>query len=213
MARFPETGTSILSATKPVQAKWTNPLPDQTREVEDHMPSVDDQTVARVNLRERGDRQIKDHYDAPAETSNETGMALAAAEKRREIAARLAKAIGQALSNFGAVKMAADLALLKRELSQAHDLLRTLPTEGDFFSIVVLVESALGNRPWREISRQELQALKATLDIGVKEAKVTFDEYNRALRTLNASGWKTGPTLEFGNVEDAPDDDEEPADQ
>jgi hypothetical protein len=84
--------------------------------------------------------------------------------------------------------MAADLELLKRELARCHDVLGPLPREADFLSVVVLVELELGTKPWREISPQELAALQSVIEIGVKEPRVTFDEFNKTIRTLNASG-------------------------
>jgi hypothetical protein len=38
---------------------------------------------------------------------------------------------------------------------------------------------------------------------------VTYDDYNRTFRVLNASGWVTGPTLELGE-DDGPAGEEPP---
>jgi hypothetical protein len=212
MARFPENGSGTQTVKAPVHDGSTNPIPDQTRDFEDTPPPTEDRTAALVKRMERGDRKIKDQYEAPDETSNETGKTEAAAALRREIAERVSKAVGKVMSSCGTVRMAADLELLKRELSRCHDVLRPHPTEGDFLSIVVLVESELGIKPWRDISKQELAALKSAIDLGVKLPRVTFDEFNRTFRTLNASGWATGPKLELGEVGEDLEEEEPPND-
>jgi len=210
MAIFPESGMGTLAVKTRVLEEATNPRPDPARDDEASPQPKEDRTPAPVKPTERGDRKVKDLRHDTDGTLIETSMA--SATTRKEVAARLVKAIGRVISSCGAIKMAADLELLKRELSRSHDVLRPIPTENDYLSIVVLVESELGTKLWREISTYELNALKSAIEIGLKAPQVTYDDYNRTLRTLNASGWRTGPILELGVVEDLPDDEEEPAD-
>lgn len=83
-------------------------------------------------------------------------------------------------------------------------------------SLVVLLEAALGNRDWKEIAKEELQALRAEVRVGEREAAVTDDHVVGATRRLNASGWSTGPVIEFHEEEFVPPDDKyetEPADE
>ena len=77
-------------------------------------------------------------------------------------------------------------------------------TEGDFLSIVVLLEAVLGSRDWKQISREELHALWTEVRIGEQEPVVTYNHYLEAIRRLNASGWTTGPVIEFKDDEFSP---------
>jgi hypothetical protein len=209
MASLPGNGTGTLSVKhRPPDGMTTN-LPDQTGEGEgDDRPVSEsrDRTVARINRQERGDRRIKDLY-APADgTSSATGDEEVAASTRKETAGQLAKAIRRVIAAYGSASMATAFQLLRRELSKCHDSLGPLPSESNFLSITTLVEMELGNKSWQQVSQEELNALKRAIDLGVSEPRVTYDHFNQTCRVLNASGYVTGPALEFPEPFEPPDE-------
>ena len=202
MAAFPmQNGTSTVAAPIRFRSGATLPLPDQNpEEVENVEPEARSRTLPRINRREKGDKGKTDF--SSAEGLPGAGADLDAdANRRKDLAGRLADAISRVLENHGRAKMASALQILKQELSRSHDVLVALSGEGDYLSIVVLLEQELGNRDWKEISKQELACLKTVVEIGVKEPRVTYDHYNQAFRRLNASGWRTGPVIEFDEKE------------
>ncbi len=203
MAALQGNGTGTATVKSLFERGATNPLTDQSRQ-EEARPRPETRTVSRVDRCERGDREAKDVSAASDGTSSTTDSAPAAAATRRELAAQLSRAIARVIAGHGSVKMATALQLLKRELSRSHDVLGPLKTENDYLSIVVLVETGLGTKDWKAISKQELNALRAALEIGAKEPRVTFDDYNRTFRLLNASGWGTGPSFEFADPDEPP---------
>lgn len=209
MAAFSGNGTGTLTANARlrVQRGDTFPLPHQDVLIdEEPAQSPEERTVPRVRRVERGNADTRDLY-APGVTEPTTSdVAGEPARNRAEIAGQLSTAISHAIAGHGSVKLAAALQILRRELSRCHDALGPFPTESDFLSIVTLVEMEIGGRNWKEISKQELEALKLAVEVGVKEPLVTFDHYNKALRRLNASGWVTGPSLDLSDSEVSQDE-------
>jgi hypothetical protein len=163
-----------------------------------------------VDRAEKGDAKGKDQRSATPGDDHESASALAAAEARKALAAALAQALSRTAALLGTVKMAAHLQLLRHELSKAHGRLMALPSEAGFLSIVVLVEAELGKKSWRELTKEELAALKKAVERGAKQPRVTFDDYNQVLRILHSSGWSPGPALDLTGAEegDAPVADE-----
>jgi hypothetical protein len=202
MAAFPmRNGTGTVATPNRFQSGATLPLPDQSaEEVENVEPQTQSPTLSRIDQREKGDKRKLD-FSSVEERMGAGADLDAGADRRKELAGGLAQAISRVVANHGRVKMAAALQILKHELSRGHDVLGTLGSEGDYLSIIVLLEQELGNRNWKEISKQELACLKTVVEIGVKEPRVTYDHYNQVFRRLNASGWRTGPVIEFDEKE------------
>jgi hypothetical protein len=172
------------------------------RTEEDVQPSSDSRTVAQVFRRERGDSEAKDRFRSPDGMETSAGDVERAAATRKEVAEKLCATLDRFKSSHGPLKAVVALELLKRELSRSHEVLGPLLSEGDFLSIIVLVETVLGSKDWKDLSKQELTALRSTLAIGMTEPRVTFDHYNHAFRRFCSSGSATGPVFES---EEAPE--------
>ncbi len=171
-------------------------------------------TVAEIETAEKGDVKKK---DATSTTRPDISPPLPEiVALRKQAASAVVEAIRRVIKSCGRVKMASMLQLLKREFVQCHKALAPHRSEDDFLAIIVMIEGALGNRDWKEIGKGELQACLSEVQIGERADKVTYDDYLQALRRLNSSGWKTGPTIDFdGEVFDPPFDpkDQEPPDE
>jgi hypothetical protein len=81
---------------------------------------------------------------------------------------------------IGDVSLATHLQLLKRDLSQCHDMLRNHPSENNFLSIVTLVESAMAQLKWKQYDRACLQAIRGAFEIGYQQVTVGFEDYEKA---------------------------------
>jgi hypothetical protein len=207
MAALPEIRSGTTTVRNITLDGVTLPLPDQPSDVEETTPPVERRTVSRIERTEKGDVKKKDIHAADKDLEAAQRAAEIAAQRRKVAAEAVSRAITRLSSHCGQARAAADLQLLKRELSRCHDILGTFPSESDFLSIVVLVEAELGKKPWSALTRDELQFLKRAVDVGAHQDRVTFDDYMRHLRTLNASGFSTGPVIEFGEEEEeAPDE-------
>lgn len=212
MAAFPggETGSRPSSR---LYGKGTNPLPDVKRDEEDALPPSGSRTVAQVFRRERGNSEARDQFRSPEGTNSNADDVAAATATRKKVAEKLSAALGRLLASYGTLKASVALELLKRELSRSHDVLRSLPSEADFLSLVVLAEMVLGGKPCKQLTREELTALRSTLAIGTTEPRVTFNHYNRAFRRFNASGGAVGPVFEFEETNEPEGPLDEPPDE
>lgn len=207
MAAFSGNGTGTVPTRSLFRDGVTSPLPDRRSDRDEHANAPrESRTAASIDRREKGDENAKDHYAAEDASERESEQAEAVAAQRRALAQGLCEAVGRLISSHGAARMASHLQLLKRQLSRCHDALGSVTSESDFLSLVVLAEMLLGNRDWKSISREELQALKAALQLGVHAPRVTFDDYNLAHRKLIAAGWVIGPTFEIGDADDGDDE-------
>jgi hypothetical protein len=155
------------------------------------------ETVARIDRQEKGDLSMKDKYEWSEADDGISVVAEAAAAERQKIAKEISDATKRAVASHGTVRFASSLQLLRRALSKCHDVLRDRKSESDYLSIVVLAEKALSQEKWREISKDTLQQLKTALVHGETAPRVTYDDFNRVFRLLNATGSFSGPALDF----------------
>lgn len=178
----------------------TSPSPDPLPKDEADQQRPARETGAGINRQEKGDLSTKDKYDwTEADDGGSVAAELAAAD-RKQVAKELADAAKRAVANHGTVKLATTLQLLRRALSKCHDVLRDKKSESDYLSIVVLVEKVLSQDNWREISKDTLQQLKSALAIGEAADRVTYDDFNRVFRLLNATAATSGPVLDFDDT-------------
>jgi len=198
MASIQRNGTGWAVTRSWFERNATNAYLDKVQE-EGVTPKPESRTDPNVRRSEKGDENKKD-VSSPGENVD-AALAGSAVTIRKNLATALAEAIRQVISSHGKPKMALALQLLKRQLAKDHETLRPYKTEGDFLSIIVLVEAVLGNRDWKEISKEELTALRSEIRIGEKDPLVTYNHYLAAVRRLNASGWRTGPVIEFKDDE------------
>jgi hypothetical protein len=123
--------------------------------------------------------------------------AMDAGAIRKALARSLTEMLTRLIALQGTENMAAQLVLLKRELSRGHDILRPLRSEANYLSILVLVENALTARGRETLSGQELLSFKDVVEIGVTERRVTHEHYKSTFKRLNHSGFPTSPLFDL----------------
>lgn len=206
MASFPELRNSTTTTLPLDIPSMTSADPDKWQPHEEPPMRLGRETVSKVTIEEKGEIE-SDSYSSDERLEQGIVMVRVAAEKRKKMAGGISKAFERLGTHCGKARAAADLQLLKRELARCHEELGPYPSESNFLSIVVLLELELGKKAWNAISKEELLFLKRAADIGISKDQITFDDYNFHLRTLNSSGYRTGPILDFdGTFEDIPID-------
>jgi hypothetical protein len=97
---------------------------------------------------------------------------------------------------LGQVSLAAEVQLLKRELSRCHALLnKGHPADNNFLSVVTLVEAALASLTWKGYTPKVLNILRRALAGGECEGEFSFEHYDAIRREFKASAIPTGPTI------------------
>lgn len=104
---------------------------------------------------------------------------------RSEQARDLVQRVNQLLPLLGDMSLATHIGLLKRDLSRCHDALKDYPGESNYLSLVTLVESAMAQLKWKQYTRQQVEAIRQALDIGYRQVRVRFEDYDK-FRTLFA---------------------------
>lgn len=127
---------------------------------------------------------------------------------RSEVARDLVQRVNQLLPLIGDVTLAANIGLLKRDLSQCHDKLNGHPSESDYLSIVTLVESAMTQLKWKQYTRSQLQAICEALNIGYRQVRVRFEDYEKARDLLSMKNVDSTPRIDLESLkwEDLADD-------
>jgi hypothetical protein len=120
---------------------------------------------------------------------------LAERDQRKVFAQAILTALRTLIRDLDTPSKAANLALLKRELSKAHKL-ADCPGEAPFRSIVTLAENALAAVGWTEIDAGLLNLLQEQLKLGLEDRPVTTDDYLRTARVLGEGRYSLGPTFE-----------------
>lgn len=180
----------------------TDPLPKD--EAEQVRPERG--TLARVNRQEKGDIHTKDQHTWADNADEASTAAQGAAEKRKAIAREITAAAKRVVSSHGSVKLAATLQVLKRELARCHDVLDGVASEQDYLSIVVLAELSLSETDWKKLSKAQLSLIKDAVMIGESQARVTYDDYNKVFRQLNAQGSLSEPVFDVADCNPAVDE-------
>ena len=158
------------------------------------------ETRSIVSDEDRGDMKVD--YSPTLALAGAGFLAGPSMEARVEVATRLVSLVGRVIESHGEVRMAADLQVLKRELSRSHDVLGSSTHESDYLSIVTLVEATLASMDWKSATREQLKQVEQALAVGCAESEVTFNHYGRAARTLRGFGVPTMPSFELGSEEE-----------
>jgi hypothetical protein len=130
---------------------------------------------------------------------------------RSELARDLVQRVDQLLPLLGEVSLATHIALLKRDLSRSHDVLRDHPGESNYLSIITLVESAMARLKWKQYGKTQLETIRQTLDIGYRKVRVRFDDYEKARALFPEQGVDPTPRIDLESLkwEDIKDAEEE----
>jgi hypothetical protein len=179
----------------------------ETAPVVDPLPKEDSdktgptrETGAKVNRTDKGDVLAMDRTE-----TGPKGISVAierAAEDRKALAREIGDAAKRAISSYGSVKLATAIQLLRRSLSKAHQVIGERKSEADFLSIVVLAETAISGKKWNEMGKDIFQKIKDAAAIGETQSRVTYDDFNRVFRVLNATDSISGPALNFDDTDD-----------
>lgn len=199
--------TSTTVQSKPLQY-GTSPLPEPSAaatKLRSHKTKLgskeDARTKPSIDAEEAGNDEESNRSQEESNGSLALGTQQAISE-RRKVATRLAGLAQKLIDSHKSVKMAADIQVLRRELSRAHAPLRELRSERDYLSVVTLVEAAMQNIDWKTVSKDKLVQIKQSLAIGTSASSVHFDDVNRQARQLRGAGVSTLPMFEIDDGEE-----------
>jgi hypothetical protein len=130
---------------------------------------------------------------------------------RSELARDLVQRVDQLLPLLGDVSLATHIGLLKRDLSRCHDALRNHSGESNYLSIVTLVESAMAQLKWKQYGTTQLDTIRQTLDIGYRQVRVNFGDYEKARALFSQQSVDPTPridleSLKWEDITDAEED-------
>ena len=130
---------------------------------------------------------------------------------RSELARDLIQRVNQLLPLVGDVALATHVGLLRRDLSRGHDLLKDHPGENNFLSIVTLVESTMAQLKWKQYTHSQLEAIRQVLDMGYRQVRVGFNDYETARNLFSQKSVDATPRIDLDSLslEDLTDDEEE----
>jgi hypothetical protein len=172
------------------------------------------QTGLDVDPAERGDEEEQDQAGTPAAEQGRTAKEQERIEDgeagrvRSEQARDLVRRVDQLLPLVGDVSLATHVALLKRDLSRCHDALKDYPGENDYLSIVALVESAMTQLKWKQYTRPQLEAIREVLDIGYRQVRVGFKDYEKARLLFSRNEVDATPRIDLASLKWEDIDDE-----
>ncbi len=164
------------------------------------------ETGLDVDPAERGDEEEKDQAGAP---EADQGRAAKDQERiedgeggrvRSEQARDLVQRVNQLIPLVGDVALAANIGLLKRDLSRCHNVLKDHPGESDYLSIVTLVESAMAQLKWKQYTPPQLEAIRKALDIGYRRVRVRFEDYENARTLLARNSVDATPRIDLASL-------------
>jgi hypothetical protein len=164
------------------------------------------QTGLDVDPAERGDEEeqnqagIREPDQGKATEEQERVEDAEGGRVRSEQARELVQRVDQLLPLVGQVSLAAHIGLFKRDLSRCHDALKDHPGESNFLSIVTLVESALAQLKWKQYNPPQLDAIRQALDIGYRQARVHFADYDKARALLFRTNVDATPRIDLESL-------------
>src|SRR5256885_3183104 len=88
---------------------------------------------------------------------------------RAELARQLLARVERLPALLGAIPLATEVQLLKRDLSRGHDVLRSAG-EPNFLSVITLVESALACLTWKRYTPEVVDALRQAFAAGARQS-------------------------------------------
>lgn len=175
------------------------------------------QTVPEVEPSERGEEDERNQAD-PLLEADQGQLASKvtpaddgeASRVRSELGRGLVQRVDQLVALVGDISLATHLQILKRDLSRCHDALKGYPSEGDFLSIVTLVESAMAQLKWKQFTRPQLDTIRQALDIGYRQVHVRFEDYEKARTLFRTNQVNATPRIDLDslNLEDLADGEE-----
>ncbi len=169
---------------------------------------VDPYELGNDKEEERNDGSVngKIHpQDVQPDQNDIEGMRL-----RSELARDLIPKIESLKTTLGDPALAANLQILKRNLSRCYDSLRLYPREADFLSIVTLVESVMAQLKWKEYAATHVDTFRDVIGIGYRQSQVLYSDYEAATQLFAAHRINLTPRIDLENLElDEVSDDEE----
>lgn len=194
----------ILRQTSPCiprpQPRGTRKFPGPAR------PSIGAHTAPDVDPAEMGDEDERNQVSIAELDRGHSAAAKEPADDgeggrvRSELARDLLHRVDQLVPLVGDVALATNIELLKRDLSRCHDVLLAHPSESDFLSIVTLVESAMNQLKWKQYTRSQLEAIRQAFDIGYRQVRVGFSDYERARTLVAANALETTPRIDLASL-------------
>jgi hypothetical protein len=159
-----------------------------------------------VDPSERGDEGVRNQANTPdgnrgrVEEARDCTDDEEGGRVRSELARDLIRRVDQLLPLVGDVSLATHIGLLKRDLSRCHDALKDHPGESNYLSIVTLVESAMAQLKWKQYTPPQLDAFRKALDIGYRQVRVRFEDYEKARGLLARNNVDATPRIDLASL-------------
>jgi hypothetical protein len=208
-----ETGQATITENRPAEfpyltAPWTNrPKLRRTAPVASavslHFHPGTELVVApseRGNEEERNQAETPRVNRAPNERRPVARSNDEAARLRSELARDLVQRVDQLLPLVGDLSLATHVQLLKRDLARCVGVLQDHPAEGNFLSIITLVESAMAQRKWKDYSRTVLELIRVAFDVGYRQVSVQFDDYDKIRRAFATKDVNVLPEIDLESM-------------
>lgn len=164
------------------------------------------QTCLDVDAAERGDEDERDHATSldgnrrPERSEVQDVTDGEGGRIRSELARDLVQRIDELVPLLGDVSLATHIGLLKRDLSRCHEILKAHPGEGDYLSIVTLVESALARMKWKQYCKLQLETIRQVLEVGYRQVRVRFEDYENARAQLSRQHVDSTPRIDLESL-------------
>jgi hypothetical protein len=118
---------------------------------------------------------------------------------RADLARRLSAQAELMGTMLGTIPLAAEVQVLKRDLSRGHATLRAAGERG-FLSAVTLVESALACLTWKQYTAGIVDALREAFAAGARPGPFVFADYDAIRRMFAACGIATTPAIDLDTL-------------
>jgi hypothetical protein len=129
-----------------------------------------------------------------------TWLGLNRPATRADLARQLLTRVERLPALLGAVPLATEVQLLKRDLSRGHEVLR-LAGETNFLSVITLVEAALACLTWKQYNLDVVEALRQAFTAGARQGAFTFNDYDTVRRLFGERGIPIVPAIDLDALE------------
>jgi hypothetical protein len=130
---------------------------------------------------------------------------------RADLARQLLARVDRLEARLGDVSLAAEIQLLKRQLSRGHAVLSGRPEDNDYLSVICLVEAALASLTWKQYTPVVLAGLRRAFSAGTRDGAFPFEEYDAIRRHFRESDIPVGPTIDLNSPDIEESEDGTPA--
>lgn len=121
---------------------------------------------------------------------------------RSELARSLRMRTKRMLDLIGDVAISTHIAMLKRDMSKAYDLLLDARSEQNFISMVALVEGVLSQGRGQELAASQIRVIYAAFDTAYRSQRLTHDDVESIRHRFSEMAISSGPMIDLEQFSD-----------